>query len=136
MLKSEFDGPLSKVAGSIEDACTANQIEFAPAENQKSELIGRVVNKLIQFYDSFYDSKDEKESEEDVARMMDEYRRRSFLIDKKVNVNPVAGSNGKMYRALVRAIDNQAGLVVELADGSQKTLQSGEVSLKSDEFVC
>lgn len=136
VLKNEFDGPLSKVAGSIEEACSTNRIEFDPDKNQKSELIGKVVNKLIRFYDSFYDSKDAKKSEEAVAQMMDEYRRRSFLIDKKVNVNPVAGTDGKVYKALVKAIDNQAGLVVELADGSQKTLYSGEVSLKSDEFVC
>ena len=136
VLKNEFDGPLSKVAGSIEDACSANRIECNPAQNNKSELIGKVVNKLIQFYDSFYDSTDAKKSEDAVKRMLDEYRRRSFLIDKKVNVNPVAGTEGKMYRALVRAIDNQAGLVVELEDGSRKTLYSGEVSLKSDEFVC
>ena len=72
---------------------------------------------------------------EDSATVMEEYKRRSFLIGKQLNVYPVIGDEATAYSALVRDIDQHANLVVELADGSYKTLSSGEVSITSSQLV-
>lgn len=72
---------------------------------------------------------------EDSATVMEEYKRRSFLIGKQLTVYPVIGDEATAYSALVRDIDQHANLVVELADGSYKTLSSGEVSITSAQVV-
>ena len=72
---------------------------------------------------------------EDSATVMEEYKRRSFLIGKQLTVYPVIGDEATAYSALVRDIDQHANLVVELADGSYKTLSSGEVSITSSQLV-
>ena len=63
---------------------------------------------------------------------MKEYRNSSFLIGDKVQVHPIIGDDKSVYFAQVIDIDDKAGLVVQLEDGSRKTLNSGEVSLHSD----
>ena len=70
---------------------------------------------------------------EDVAKVMTEYKALSFLIGTELSVYPVAGGPD-FYKAKAVDIDENAGLVVELADGTRKTLSSGEVTLKSSNF--
>ena len=70
---------------------------------------------------------------EDVAKVMAEYKALSFLIGTELSVYPVAGGPD-FYKAKAVDIDENAGLVVELADGTRKTLSSGEVTLKSSNF--
>ena len=48
---------------------------------------------------------------------------------------PLIGYDKSSYKAVATDIDENAGLVVTLADGTTRTLQTGEVSLKSGEFV-
>ena len=66
------------------------------------------------------------ETEEPV---MAEYKSRSFLKDKIVEVFPLAGVDKTSYKAKVLDITEDAGLKVLLEDGSEKVLHSGEVSL-------
>ena len=57
---------------------------------------------------------------------VEEYKARSFTVGKNVTV-----SNGnESYRATVTEITDRYELVVKLPDGTQRTLSSGEVSLK------
>ncbi len=58
-----------------------------------------------------------------------EYRRRSLLLGKKVMVSPLAGTADERYEAEAIAVTDDAGLLVELADGSRRVLRSGEVTL-------
>ena len=58
-----------------------------------------------------------------------EYRRRSFLLGKTVTVSPLAGTTQDRYEAEAIAVTDDAGLLVELADGSRRVLRSGEVTL-------
>ena len=67
--------------------------------------------------------------EENQEEVLKEYKNLSFLISQTVCVFPVIGDSKSSYFAKVINIDDNAGLVVELPDGSQKTLSSGEVSL-------
>ncbi len=70
------------------------------------------------------------------GEIMEEYRRLSILKPgQKVEVFPVAGSTDKSYPATVLGIDHRARLQVQLEDGSQRLLDSGEVSLRSGSFT-
>ena len=58
-----------------------------------------------------------------------EYRRRCVLMGKSVT-SPTGAFEGA---GMVLGIDDSAGLIVRLADGSIRVLQSGEVSVRIDE---
>ena len=68
-------------------------------------------------------------------KVMEEYKNASFIIGQEVEIHPVIGDNKKNYNAKVLDIDNEASLVVQLPDGTKKTLSSGEISLKSTSFI-
>lgn len=70
---------------------------------------------------------------ENSCDVMNEYKKLSFLIGTEVEVFPIADGT-ESYHAKVIDIDENAGLVVELADGTKKILTSGEVSLHSAQF--
>ena len=73
--------------------------------------------------------------EEESDSVIQEYKKLSFIIGQKVQVYPVIGDEKTAYIAQAVDIDNEANLIVELPDGSKKSLSSGEVSLKSISFV-
>ena len=90
-----------------------------------AEIIGQVLKILEEDF----------KSQTNHAKIIKEYKDASLLIGKKVTVFPLIGDKKSSYKATATDIDENAGLVVTLADGSRRTLQSGEVSLKSGEFV-
>ena len=57
---------------------------------------------------------------------MEEYRSRSFLIGRRVNVLSSAGNK----EALVLDVDQNAHLLVEYPDGQRQALSSGDVSVR------
>ncbi len=63
-----------------------------------------------------------------------EYKNRSILIGKEILVTPLAGVSQQSYPATVLDITEDAGLLVQLSDKSQKVLHSGEVSLHNNRF--
>ncbi|MCR5725334.1 MAG: biotin--[acetyl-CoA-carboxylase] ligase [Treponema sp.] len=70
-----------------------------------------------------------------VQDVMAEYRSRSLLQGKTVQINPVAGMPGETYCALVLGVTDEAALEVMLENGEKKVLQSGEVSLHGNDFA-
>jgi len=72
--------------------------------------------------------------EEDSESALNEYKQLSFIIGQTVEVHPVIGDDKANYMAKAVDIADDAGLVVELEDGSRKVLSSGEVSLRSVSF--
>lgn len=126
-VRDKFTGDLAAVAGSIQ--------EFAPDKEQaarvsRNEVVARVVAHLLSFYDA-----GEQGDIAATAALMAEYRARSFVIGKTVTVNPAAGLRGEPYQATVLDISDDAALVVRCADGTERTLQSGEVSLHGTDFA-
>ena len=103
----------NKSAGSITGKKTDENIT-------RCQLAALVAGETLKIFD------------EDTASVMKEYRNSSFLIGDKVQVHPIIGDDKAAYFAQVIDIDDKAGLVVQLEDGSRKTLNSGEVSLHSD----
>ncbi len=91
-----------------------------PAKVTRCQLAAEIVNEVLKLF------------QENPAKVMAEYKSYSFLIGKTVEVHPIIGDDKSAYQAKVLDIDDNAGLVVQLADNSLKTLSSGEVSLHSD----
>lgn len=123
--KKDFDSELTKIAGSLEDALkkrneTENEI-FLNRCNLASEIAGQVLRILNE--DSM--------SKNSHKKIMDEYRKLSFLTGKEITVFPLIGEKKSSYKAVVKDVDDNAGLVISLPDGSSRTLNSGEVSLRT-----
>ena len=123
-----LEGEITKIAGSIEEAKSLNGEKMPNIS--KNDLIAEVVQNLIEFYGAFENSDEKIKSE-----MIQEYRARSMLTEKSVSVNPVAGTNGESYKAVVKDIDEEMRLVVQTESGEIRKLSSGEVSLHSYDFV-
>ena len=112
---------LSKVAGSIVDG-TADK-------NDKKNSVTRAK------FAAFVAGEVLSVLQEDTTAVISEYKARSFIIGKTVEVHALADSDQGMYKATAVDITDDAALVVECSDGSRHTLSSGEVTLKSDAFV-
>lgn len=118
-----FTGELATIAGSIQESVSDKAKAASVTRNQ---LVAHVVAWLLRFYDAW-----ETGDLSTTAACMKEYRERSFLLGKTVTINPAAGLQGNPYQAKVLDIADDASLIVQLADGTQKALQSGEVTLHS-----
>ena len=109
-----FPEEVAKVAGSITGAGNAEGCVT------RCQLAAGIAAEVLQIL------------EEDSAVVMKEYKELSFIIGQTVEVHPVIGDDKSVYSAKAVDIDDEAGLVVELEDGSKKTLSSGEVSLHKE----
>ncbi len=119
---AEFSGDLRSKAGGILDG-KANgsddgETSGAPAFN-RSQLLAECISQILLAMNS----------EDVMPAVLDEYRSRSILTGKTVTVTQVIGSEDSRYNATVTGISDDYGLMVRLADGSSRTLHSGEVSL-------
>ena len=117
-LYDNIDEQIKTVAGSIQGALISNN-QNIDIENARSKLTLCVISNLLKVMQEMPD------------KVIEEYRQLSFLIGKKITVNPVIGQK-ESYIATVKVIDNNASLVVQLEDNTIKTLFSGEVTLHSD----
>lgn len=109
---SAFPKDVQNIAGSIVqngDSCKINRMELA------AEITGQVLTVL----------------QEDPNSVISEYKSLNFLIGKELNISPIIDDEKSSYKAKAIDITEDASLVVELSDGTKKTLNSGEVTLKS-----
>lgn len=60
---------------------------------------------------------------------LDEYRKRSLVIGRDI----IYYQKNQKYPAFVVGIDDFCGLIIRLADGSERTLTSGEISIRLDD---
>lgn len=140
-----FPKEVAKVAGSIEGKSDNKQHDSSTVS--RAQLAAHVAANLLnileetqisteQNNDSEQKSSDAKNIQSSkAAAIMQEYKAASFLIGKTLTVHPIIGNSQSDYTAKAIDIDENAALVVELLDGSKKTLSSGEVSIGSSEFV-
>ncbi len=61
----------------------------------------------------------------DTSGWLKTYKERSLVLHKKLSFS----MNGNEYQAVGKEIDDQGRLIVELEDGSETTLSSGEISI-------
>lgn len=105
------------IGTNIKTAVFPDDIENAScldAEVKRSDLIAAITNELMAIIDGCY------------KEFIDYYRSHSMLINREINFI----QNGKVTPATAVAIDESGGLVVRLSDGSEKTLRSGEISVR------
>lgn len=81
----------------------------------RKALAERISNKILDYIAS-----------PDDERITDEYRKRLFIIGKEIEFT----QNGIDYTAKVKGINEFCHLITELPDGSEKTLLSGEISIR------
>ncbi len=105
--KDDFPDEIKDIATSIFGEKTDNAI--------RSKLIAEILNNFYVMLDDL-----------DNASFLEEYRKKSFVIGKEVSV--ISGNTSFDAKAI--RIDDMARLVVKLKNGEEKTLNSGEVSVK------
>ena len=123
--KKAFSGELGKTAGSLEEAFKTTGITARFNRAQiAAEIIGQVFEILTE----------DAQSPAAHKAIIKEYKDASLLLGKTITVFPLIGDQKSSYKAVAEDIDENAGLVVKLADGTTRTLNSGEVTLKSALF--
>ena len=119
--KSAFEGQLADVVGTLEDATSA--------KISRIEIAAEIAGQVLKIFEEDASSPDAHKA------IIKEYKEASFLIGRELTVYPLIGDEKSSYKATATDIDDNAGLIVTLEDGSKRTLSSGEVSLKSNEFI-
>jgi BirA family biotin operon repressor/biotin-[acetyl-CoA-carboxylase] ligase len=119
-----FPDDIKAVAGAVTD-------QFPPACASRNRIAAELICQLLRVYE--HDSH---------AETLAEYKRRSLILEKTIEVFPLAGAGGgddgaaaKPYTATALDIDEQTGLVIKTANGEVKTLRAGEVRLNSAQFA-
>ncbi len=105
-----FSDELSEIAGCIS----------TKKEDLRSELAAEIIRRFFAYY-----------NELENLTFLDEYRRRSFLIGKRVEFV----MNNNEYSGFAEDIDEKARLVVRLDSGDTIPLSSGEVQLKKGGLI-
>ncbi len=112
--KGEIPETIKKIATSI-------STEYPSIKINHNELAATIVGEVLRILDN------------DSPETMKLYKEKSFILGSTITVHPVIGNTESQYKAKAIDIDDNAGLIVQLSDGTIKTLISGEVSLKSGE---
>ena len=93
----------------------AGSVLTSPAPDAKNRMIAEYLNRFLPLYRKLGD-----------AATNAEYRRRSFVLGRMVNV--LAADRSTPARAI--DVDDHCRLIVEFADGHRESLSSGEISVK------
>ena len=88
-------------------------------DNTRNRIIAAVLNKFMAFY-----------PELTKRTFLEEYRRRSIVLGRKINVIENTLRPDVSFSATAVAIDDDCNLIVELEDGTVKSLYSGEISIR------
>jgi BirA family biotin operon repressor/biotin-[acetyl-CoA-carboxylase] ligase len=101
-----FPAEISEIAGSV---------LVSPAPDAKNRMIAEYLNRFLPLYRSLGSAKTNAE-----------YRRRSFVLGRQVNVITEGGAT--TARAI--DIDERCRLLVEYENGQRETLSTGEISVR------
>lgn len=87
---------------------------------RRNLLAAEIIREVLGIYDS---------AETDFQDAIREYREKSVLTGKRIEISPVVGTSKENYPATVIGITDDAGLEVRLDSGETRVLHSGEISL-------
>lgn len=131
-----FGGELSKVAGGLLGGTAAREggpntkaggtrPTGTPSTRSvtRAQLAAQIAGETLQILS------------EPANSVIKEYKALSFIIGREVEVHTLIDSTQGIYKATAVDIDQNAALVVQLPDGTRRSLISGEVSLKSESFT-
>ncbi len=115
--KAAFEGELENIAGSLED--------ITDIQISRAQIAAEIAGQVLKIF--------EEDASAPAAHkaIIKEYKEASFLLGRELTVYPLIGDEKSSYKATATDIDENAGLIVTLPDGTTKTLSSGEVTLKS-----
>ena len=122
--KTAFEGELADVVGTLEDAVTQTSPEAAGSIS-RTRVAAEIAGQVLKIFE------EDASSPETHKAIIKEYKEASFLLGRELTVYPLIGDEKTAYKATATDIDENAGLIVTLEDGTIKTLNSGEVTLKS-----
>ncbi len=127
--KTAFEGELADVAGTLEDALSQTSPDTPSPSISRVQLAAEIAGQVLKIF--------EEDSSSPAAHkaIIKEYKEASFLLGHELTVYPLIGDEKSSYKARATDIDENAGLIVTLKDGSQRTLSSGEVTLKSSSLT-
>ena len=129
--KSAFEGELADVVGTLEDALSqiSPEAQASSPSISRVQLAAEIAGQVLNIF--------EEDSSSPAAHkaIIKEYKEASFLLGQELTVYPLIGDQKSSYKATATDIDENAGLIVTLKDGSQRTLSSGEVTLKSSSLA-
>lgn len=124
-----FPSELSSIAASAINAksteksvtdCLADTSQHnSYTQNTRNRIIAAVLNKFMAFY-----------PELTKRAFLNEYRRRSVVLGKKINIIENTLRPDVSFGATAVAIDDDCNLIVELEDSTKKSLYSGEISIR------
>ena len=117
ILKTRIDGMIFTFLPSFPEIVesVAGSVLSQSAPDGKNRMIAEYLNRFLPLYRSLGSSLTNAE-----------YRRRSFVLGRMVNV--IASDGTTPARAL--DVDEKCRLIVEYADGRREALSSGEISVK------
>ncbi len=93
---------------------------------RRSELSAAIISEMVRIIEGGAQAQ---------KSAMEEYRARSLLIGQQIEFSPVIGEEKQNFTCTVKDVTPDAKLLVQLADGTEKRLESGEVSIYSEK-VC
>ncbi len=127
--KTAFEGELADVVGTLEDALSQTSPDAPAPSISRVQLAAEIAGQVLKIF--------EEDSSSPAAHkaIIKEYKEASFLLGQELTVYPLIGDQKSSYKARATDIDENAGLIVTLKDGSQRTLSSGEVTLKSSSLA-
>ena len=106
---SEFPEELQAVAGSVFP-------HDKPATANRNQLVAELIQRLLHMIEHANE-----------PLLLANYRERLLFLGQPIMVHQ---ANQPSYQARAIDIDNQAGLIVERADGTRTTLSHGEISIR------
>lgn len=86
----------------------------------KNRIISNFLNSFYKYYHL-----------ENPLKYVEDYRKRSFVIGKEINIM----SGNKSSRAVVLGIDDNCRLIVRYPDGREECCSSGEISIRLDNIT-
>ena len=116
---------LRDIVGFLEDAA-----ELKGKSADKNKLAVTVLSELVRIYDT-----DDDGNTAEKQKCLEEYRSRSILTGKTIQVTPVIGEERTTFQAKVMGIGDALSLIVEDNEGKRLSLKSGEVSLSSSKIA-
>ena len=126
--KTAFKGELADVVGTLEDALSQTSQDAHSPSISRVQLAAEIAGQVLKIFE------EDSSSQAAHKAIIKEYKEASFLLGQELTVYPLIGDQKSSYKATANDIDENAGLIVTLKDGSQRTLSSGEVTLKSASF--
>jgi BirA family biotin operon repressor/biotin-[acetyl-CoA-carboxylase] ligase len=127
--KTAFEGELADVVGTLEDALSQALPQAQAPSISRVQLAAEIAGQVLKIFE------EDASSPAAHKAIIKEYKKASFLLGQELTVHPLIGDQKSSYKATATDIDENAGLIVTLKDGSQRTLSSGEVTLKSSSLA-